>query len=128
MPAFVRWPGKFAAGKTLNGIVSHQDWLPTLMAAAGEPQIREKVLSGHTAGDRTFRVQIDGLNMLPYLTGEEQESPRKSFFYISDDGQALGGAARRLEDGVHGTAGQAARLLGRALRVSEDPQDVPPAP
>ena len=89
VPAFVRWPGKFAAGKTLNGIVSHQDWLPTLLAAAGEPEIKEKVLGGHAAGDKTFRVHIDGLNMLPYLTGEEQESPRKSFFYVNDDGQLV---------------------------------------
>ena len=89
VPAFVRWPGKFAAGKTLNGIVSHQDWLPTFLAAAGEPEIREKVLGGHAAGDKTFRVHIDGLNMLPYLTGEEQESPRRSFFYVNDDGQVV---------------------------------------
>ncbi len=89
VPAFVRWPGKFPAGKTLNGIVSHQDWLPTLLAAAGEPEVSDKLLKGHAAGAKTFKVHIDGLNMLSYLTGETDESPRQSFFYINDDGQLV---------------------------------------
>jgi arylsulfatase len=89
VPAFVRWPGKFPAGKTLNGIVSHQDWLPTLLAAAGEPEVGEKLLSGHQAGGKTFKVHIDGLNTLPYLTGQVDESPRRSFFYVNDDGQLV---------------------------------------
>jgi arylsulfatase A-like enzyme len=90
VPAFVRWPGKFKAGTMLNGIVAHQDWLPTLLAAAGESAIKEKLLEGHRAGSMTFRVHIDGYNMLPYLTGEVGESPRQTFFYISDDGDILG--------------------------------------
>ena len=90
VPAFVRWPGKIEAGSVANGIVSHQDWLPTLLAAAGEPNIKEKLLEGHTIGDMTYNVHIDGFNMLPYFTGEEKESPRESFFYISDDGDVLG--------------------------------------
>ena len=73
----------------LNGIVSHQDWLPTLLAAAGDPDISEKLLNGYTAGDMTYKVHIDGLNMLPYLTGETDQSPRKTFFYFSDDGDVL---------------------------------------
>ena len=89
VPTFVRWPGHIKAGTTLNGIVSHQDWLPTLLAAAGEPNIKEKLKSGHQAGDKTFNVHIDGYNMLPYFTGEVAESPRESFFYVSDDGQVL---------------------------------------
>jgi len=89
VPAFVRWPGKIKAGSVLNGIVSHQDWLPTLLAAAGDPEINTKLLNGHKAGDKTFNVHIDGINMLPYLTGEAEESPRQSFFYISDDGDVL---------------------------------------
>jgi arylsulfatase len=89
VPAFLRWPGKIKAGSVLNGIVSHQDWLPTLLAAAGEPEISAKLLKGHKVGDKTFNVHIDGLNMLPYLTGEVKESPRKSFFYVSDDGEIL---------------------------------------
>jgi arylsulfatase len=89
VPAFVRWPGRIKAGAVLNGIVSHQDWLPTLLAAAGEPDVTEKLLDGHQAGDKTFKVHIDGVNMLPYFTGEVSESPRNSFFYISDDGDIL---------------------------------------
>lgn len=95
VPAFVRWPGKIPAGKVLNGIVSHQDWLPTLLAAAGEPDIADKLLKGHKIADKTFRVHIDGQDMLPYLTGATDESPRKSFFYINDDGQLV---ALRYED------------------------------
>ncbi len=89
VPAFVRWPGKIEAGSVLNGIVTHQDWLSTFLAAAGDPDIKEKLLEGHKAGDKTFNVHIDGFNMLPYLTGEVEDSPRETFFYISDDGDIL---------------------------------------
>jgi arylsulfatase A-like enzyme len=95
VPAFVRWPGKFKAGTVLNGIVTHQDWLATFLAAAGEPDVKEKLLVGHKAGDKTFKCHIDGYNMLPYLTGEVKESPRNFFFYISDDGDIL---AVRMQD------------------------------
>jgi len=89
VPAFIRWPAKFKAGTVLNGIVCHQDMLPTLLAAAGEPGINEKLLNGHKAGSRTYKVHIDGFNMLPYLTGEVNESPRLNFFYVSDDGDIM---------------------------------------
>ncbi|MCU0529287.1 MAG: arylsulfatase [Cyanobium sp. Prado107] len=95
VPCFVRWPGQFKAGSVLNGIVTHQDWLATFLAAAGEPDIKEKLLQGHRAGEKTFTVHIDGFNMLPYLKGEVKESPRTSFFYISDDGDIL---AIRMQD------------------------------
>ncbi len=86
VPCFVRWPGKFEAGKVLNDIVTHQEWLPTMLAAAGEPDIVEKLKKGHNAGDKTFKVKIDGYNVLPYLTGESDKSPRDWFFYTNDDG------------------------------------------
>jgi len=89
VPAFLRWPGKIKAGSVVNGIVSLQDMLPTFLAAAGESDINAKLLNGHQVGDKSFKVHIDGLNMLPYLTGEVQESPRQSFFYVSDDGDIL---------------------------------------
>ncbi len=95
VPCFVRWPGQFKAGSVLNGIVTHQDWLSTFLAAAGEPDIKEKLLNGLQAGEKTFNVHIDGFNMLPYLKGEVKESPRTSFFYISDDGDIL---AIRMQD------------------------------
>jgi arylsulfatase A-like enzyme len=75
--------------------MSHQDWLSTFLAAAGEPDINQKLLEGHQVGDRTCKVHIDGYNMLPYLTGEAKESPRKFFFYMSDDGDIL---ALRMND------------------------------
>jgi len=86
VPAFIRWPGRIKAGSVLNGIMCHQDMLPTLLAAAGDPDINKKLLTGHKVGSKTFRVHIDGVNMLPYLTGAVKESPRSSFFYVSDDG------------------------------------------
>ncbi|HTF71321.1 MAG TPA: sulfatase-like hydrolase/transferase, partial [Edaphobacter sp.] len=86
VPSFIRWPGKIKAGSVLNGIVSHQDMLPTLLAAAGEPDINQKLLKGYKAGDKTFKVCIDGINVLSYITGEVKESPRDYFFYVSDDG------------------------------------------
>src|SRR4051812_15665218 len=89
VPAFVRWPGKIEAGSVLNGIVSHQDMLPTLLAIAGDPDITKKLLAGHKAGDKTFKVHIDGYNMVPYLTGQVKESPRSFFFYMSDDGEVM---------------------------------------
>jgi arylsulfatase A-like enzyme len=95
VPCFVRWPGKFEAGKTLNGIVTHQEWLPTLVAAAGDPDVKEKLLAGHQANGKEFKVHIDGYNILPYLTGGTNESPRNFFYYTNDDGQV---AAIRIGD------------------------------
>jgi arylsulfatase len=89
VPSFIRWPGKIKPGTVLNGIVSHQDMLPTLLAIAGEPDINKKLLAGHQADGKTFKVHIDGVSMLPYLTGQVKESPRKSFFYMSDDGEVM---------------------------------------
>jgi arylsulfatase len=89
VPIFLRWPGVIKSGSVFNDITSHQDWLPTLLAAAGEPDIKEKLLNGHAVGDRTYKVHIDGFNLLPYLSGGAKEGPRKFFFYISDDGDIL---------------------------------------
>jgi len=89
VPSFIRWPGKIKPGTVLNGIVSHQDMLPTLLAIAGEPDISKKLLTGYKVGDKTFKVHIDGENMLDYITGKEKESPRKSLFYMSDDGEVM---------------------------------------
>jgi arylsulfatase A-like enzyme len=89
VPIFVRWPAKIKPRLILNDIASHQDWLATFLAAAGESEITEKLLKGHTLGNKNYKVHIDGYNLLPYLTGETKESPRKSFFYISDDGDIL---------------------------------------
>ena len=86
VPALVRWPGKIPPGTVSNAIVSHLDWLPTFLAMAGEPDIKAKLLQGHQAGSKNFKVHLDGYNLLPYLTGQEAKSPRVEYFYFSDDG------------------------------------------
>jgi arylsulfatase len=95
VPAFVRWPGRFPAGATLNGIVSHEDWLPTFAAAAGVSDIKEKLRGGVELNGRKYRNYIDGYNLLDYLGGKTEQSPRKEFFYVNDDGQVV---AMRLGD------------------------------
>jgi arylsulfatase A-like enzyme len=90
VPAMVRWPGKIKAGSISNEIVSHMDWLPTFLAMAGEPDIKEKLKEGYSAGDKTFKIHLDGYNLLPYLTGQEKKSPRLEYFYFSDDGDLTG--------------------------------------
>jgi arylsulfatase len=95
VPAFVRWPGKFPAGVTLNGIVAHEDWLPTFAAAAGATDVKEKLRTGYSAIGRTYRNYIDGYNQLDYLTGTAKQSPRREFWYVNDDGQIV---AARYDD------------------------------
>ena len=89
VPMLVRWPGKIKAGTISNEIIQHHDWLPTFLAMAGDPDVVEKLKKGYQAIGRTYKNHIDGYNLLPYLTGEEKESPRKLFVYISDDGDML---------------------------------------
>jgi arylsulfatase len=86
VPAAVRWPGHIPAGSVSNEIMHHMDWLPTFLAAAGEPDVKEKLLDGHRAIGRTYRVHLDGYNFLPMLTGEASAGPRREIFYFSDDG------------------------------------------
>jgi arylsulfatase A-like enzyme len=90
VPAMVRWPGKFPAGAVSNDIMSHLDWVPTLMAAAGEPDIVEKLKKGQTIAGKQYRVHLDGYNFLPYLTGEAQNGPRPVFHYLDDEGMPVG--------------------------------------
>jgi len=89
VPSFVRWPGHFPAGTTLNGIVSHEDWLPTFAAAAGDANIKENLLKGVELNGRKYKNYIDGYNQLDYLSGKAKESPRKEFMYVNDDGQVV---------------------------------------
>jgi arylsulfatase len=89
VPAFVRWPEKIEAGSVTNEIVHHMDWMPTFLAAAGESNVKEKLLNGYRAGGKTYRVHLDGYNVLPLLLGETGESPRQEIFYFSDDGDLM---------------------------------------
>ena len=86
VPAMVRWPGRIPAGQVLNGIVSHNDWFVTLLAAAGDTDVADRLKAGADLGGTTYKVHLDGHNQLDYLTGAADESPRKHFFYVSDDG------------------------------------------
>jgi arylsulfatase len=87
VPATVRWPGKIPAGSVSNQLVHHMDWLPTFLAVAGEPAIKDKLKAGGVqATGRTYNVHLDGYDVLPLLKGEAKESPRKEIFYFSDDG------------------------------------------
>jgi arylsulfatase len=89
VPCFIRWPGHIKPDSISNEIVSGLDWLPTLVAAGGDPDVKEKLLKGYAAGDMTYKVHLDGYNLLPYLTGQEPKSPRREFFYFSDEGEFL---------------------------------------
>lgn len=95
VPCFIRWPEHFPAGVTLNGIVSHEDWLPTFAAVAGAPKIKDKLLKGVELNGRSYKNHIDGYNQLDYLSGKTEESPRKEFIYTDDGGHV---AAIRYED------------------------------
>jgi arylsulfatase len=91
----VKWSGHFPAGATLNGIVSHEDWLPTFAAAAGDTNVKERLLKETTINGRKYRNHIDGYNQLDYLSGKVKVSPRKEFWYVNDDGQVV---AARYDD------------------------------
>ena len=86
VPAMVRWPGKIKAGSVSNEIMHHMDWLPTILTAAGDDRIKEKLLTGHRAIGRNYRVHLDGYDFLPHLTGKEKKGPREDIFYFSDTG------------------------------------------
>jgi len=95
VPCLIRWPGRIQAGSVSNDIISALDWLPTLMAAAGDPDIKDKLLKGHQAAGKTFKVHLDGYNQLPYLTGQQPKSARREFIYFNDDGDVV---AMRLDN------------------------------
>jgi arylsulfatase len=89
VPAMIRWPGHIKPDQWSNEIVSGQDWFPTLLAAAGNSNIKQELLKGTGPGGMAHKVHLDGYNILPYLTGQEQHSPRRDFFYFDDDGQLV---------------------------------------
>jgi arylsulfatase len=86
VPAIVRWPGRIAAGTISTEIFSGMDWFPTLLAAAGDPDIKDRLLKGADVGGKTFKVHLDGYNQLPFLTGQQPKSARDWFAYFNDDG------------------------------------------
>jgi arylsulfatase len=89
VPAMVRWPGHIKPGSISNEIFSGHDWFPTLLAVAGDTDVKDRLLTGWQLGDRTYKVHIDGYNQLSLLTGQQQKSDRKGFIYFDDDGHVV---------------------------------------
>ena len=89
VPCLVRWPGLIKPGTLINDIVAHEDWVPTLLAAAGDPDVKEKLTKGFQAGGKAFKVHLDGYNQTDLLSGKGSGA-RKEFFYFSDDGDLTG--------------------------------------
>jgi arylsulfatase len=86
----VRWPGRIEPDQVSNEIISHQDWLPTLLAAAGDADVKEKLKNGMRVGGVRYKVHLDGYNFLPHFTGAEAKGPRSDFIYTSDTGDIVG--------------------------------------
>ena len=89
VPGMIKWPGTVKPGTVLNDIVSHEDWVPTLVSAAGNPNVKEQLLNGYAADGKTFKVHLDGYNLTDYLSGKGAD-PRNDFFYFNDDGSLVG--------------------------------------
>jgi arylsulfatase len=85
VPAVVRWPGVIKPGTVFNNVMAHEDWMPTLVAAAGDPDVTQKLLKGYSIGGKTFKNHLDGYNFLPFLRGQEARSPRREIFYFDDN-------------------------------------------
>ena len=90
VPAMFRWPGKIKSGQVSTEMVAHHDLLPTLVAMAGDANIKDKLLKGHKVGDMTYKVHLDGFNLVPHLTGQADKTGRESFLYVNDDQQLVG--------------------------------------
>lgn len=89
VPMIAKWPGVIKPGSIINDIMAAEDWLPTVLAAAGEPTMTEKLLKGHKAGDKTFVTHLDGYNFMPFFKGEVEAGPRHEFFYFSDNADLM---------------------------------------
>jgi arylsulfatase len=86
VPMVARWPGTIKPNTIVNEIFASEDWMPTLLAGAGDPDVKEKLLSGMKAGDKTFKVHLDGYSFVPFFKGEVPRGPRHEFFYFTDNG------------------------------------------
>ncbi|RXT57747.1 arylsulfatase [Bosea sp. Tri-44] len=89
VPAMIRWPGRIKAGEVSNEMISGLDWFPTLVAAAGDGEVKDKLAKGTSLGSKQAKVHLDGYNQLPYLTGQQPKSARNEFFYFNDDGELV---------------------------------------
>ena len=99
VPMLAKWPGVIKPGTIINKVMSAEDWMPTLVAAAGgDPDLKEKLLTGYKAGGKTFKNHLDGYNFKPFFEGKVAESPRREFFYFSDNADLMAVALQRVED------------------------------
>ncbi|MBI4962404.1 MAG: arylsulfatase [Desulfomonile tiedjei] len=89
VPTLIRWPGTIKAGTVYNDVFAHEDMLPTLLTAAGVPDVKEKLLKGYAVGRRTFKAHLDGYDLAPYFKGETKDPPRREFLYWNDDGKLV---------------------------------------
>jgi len=89
VPMIVKWPGTIKPGTIMNDVMAAEDWMPTLLAAAGDPQVKEKLLKGMKVGEKTYKNHLDGYNFMPLFAGKADQGPRKEFFYFSDNGKIL---------------------------------------
>jgi arylsulfatase A-like enzyme len=112
VPMLVKWPGVIKPGTIINEIMSAEDWMPTLVAAAGEPDLKEKALTGYKAGGKTFKNHLDGYNFKPFFEGTVAESPRREFVYFSDKRRPDGRAVQRVEDHLQDHRRQAVQRQG----------------
>jgi arylsulfatase A-like enzyme len=97
IPCVMKWPGVIDPGRIINDICSLQDFIPTFAATNGEPDLVEKVKKGYSINGKTYKVHLDGFNLLPFLSGKEKECPRKGFLYWSDDGDCMALRAGRFK-------------------------------
>ena len=86
VPLLVKWPGTIKPGTTINQMIAHNDWMPTLAAAAGEPDVVDKMAKGYQASGKTFKVHLDGYNYLPFFRGDVKKGPREEYFYFDQGG------------------------------------------
>ena len=114
VPMMMRWPARIAAGQVSNEIIAMMDWMPTLMAAAGNDNIIAELKKGKRVGGKSYKVHLDGYNFLPYFLGKDEKGPRTEFIYTSDTGDIVA-----IRDGDHGTEGyqRIARALTEPLQV-----------
>ena len=85
VPALARWPGVIKPGTIFNDVMAHEDWMPTLVAAAGDPDVKQKLLKGYKVGNKTFKNHLDGYNFLPFFKGQAAKDPRREIFYFDDN-------------------------------------------
>ena len=127
VPCVMRWPGVIKPGQVINDICSLQDFIPTFAAAAGEPDLVEKVKKGYQIGDKTFKVHLDGFNLLPFLSGEEEECAARGFRLLERRRRIPGPAGSPVEDGVCRAAQQRAGRVARAVLDVAAPEVLRPA-